>query len=320
MLFSEIRDKVKIHGRGAITAEGLEADWSAAGFELRLRCETRSNLTIHYRVEPTKPGRKFDYFRAFYDGEAEPERTPLLMGENNMTFYIGEGEHTFMLLKCTFAAFTNVTFTAVEFDGEILGAPAPKDLLIEYVGVSYTGGSSCLGTAKDKVSPRYHDGTLAYACQSALALDADFSVIAVGGSGVVYSYSDTLIPQTYDWRSYFRDRTVPYDFKRTADMVIMDIGANDRGLGATPEQFYTNAYTFCSHILEKNPGAKMIFLHFPRFRDTLKKLVAQLNADGHTTYYLERTWWELLGGGKHPNVAEHAMTAREITDFVKTIL
>lgn len=320
MLFSEIAHKVKVHGRGAITNEGLEADWSAAGFELRLRGEGKGKLTIYYDVKPMKPNIKFDFFRAFYDGVPEAERTPLLVGEGKMVFYIGEGEHNFMLLKSSFSANTAVNFTQIEFDGEILDAPAPKDLYIEYVGVSYTGGSSCLGTPKDKVNIRYHDATLAYSCQSALALDADFSVIAVGGSGVVLSYSDTLIPQTYDWRGYFRDSTVPYDFKRTADIVVMDIGANDRGLGATPEQFFNNAYAFCSHILEVNPGAKMVFLHFPRFQETLEKLVAQLNADGHSTYYLERTWWQLLGGSKHPNVAEHKMTAEEITAFIKTIL
>lgn len=320
MRFSEIADKVKIHGRGAMNAEGLEADWSASGFEMNLK--GKGKLTVYYHARKNKDSVKWAFFRAFHDDVPELERVPMYLdtGEGKAIFYIDEGVHSFKLLKSTFAAETCITFTELEFEGEIMDAPPVKDRYLEFVGVSYTGGSSVLGTPKDKVNQRFHDATLAYPYLTAMALDADFSVLAVGGSGVVYSYSDTLIPQTYKARGYFRDPNVLYEFKRRPDVIVLDIGANDRGLGAPPEVFYNNAYVFSKDILALNPGSKIAFLHFPRFRAELEKLVMQLNSEGYSASYIERTWPQLLGGAKHPNITEHQLMSDEIVAHLKNIL
>ena len=313
MFFYEIADKVKILGRGALTKDGLEADWSAAGFELALEGKGVLTLTVDASV-PT-------YFRAFFDGEPELERTYVPQGESKVKFYLAEGSHTFRLVKSTSVRDGYVNFTELTFDGELLPAPAPRKKYIEFVGVSYACGSGVLGKAKDAVNKRYHDATLAYPYLVAEALDADLSVAAVGGAGIVNSYNASIIPPCYLCRGPIRNPDVRYDFtRRCPDLVFMDVGANDGGRGTTNEEFYNELYRFSKEILELNKGCKLMFQLHPRYAAQIEQVADRLLEEGYPIYRMKYTWPKMLGAAKHPNVEEHKKLAEEIITAVKEVL
>ena len=313
MLFYEIKDQVKILGRGALTADGLEADWSAAGFELAL--EGKGVLTL--TLDASSPS----YFRAFFDGEPELERTYVPQGESRLKYYLAEGVHTFRLVKSTSVRDGFVNFKELDFDGQLLPAPGPKKKYIEFVGVSYACGSGVLGKAKDAVNKRYHDATLAYPYLVAQALDADLSVAAVGGAGIVNSYNASIIPPCYLCRGPIRDPNTPYDFtRRCPDLVFIDVGANDGGRGTTEEQFYNELYRFSKKILELNKGCKVMFQLHPRYREQIAQVADKLLAEGYPIYTMQYTWPKMLGAAKHPNVEEHQKLAREIVEELKKVL
>lgn len=311
MLFYEIADKVKILGRGDLTPDGLETDWSASGFELALEGKGALMLT----VEASCPS----YFRAFFDGEPELERTYIPEGESQLKFYLAEGVHTFRLVKSTSVRDGYANFKELTFDGTILPAPAKKKL-IEFVGVSYACGSGVLGKAKDAVNRRYHDATLAYPYLVAEALDADLSVAAVGGAGIVHSYNPSLIPPCYLRKGPIRDPETLYDFsKRHVDLVFIDVGANDGGCGTTPEEFYNELYRFSKEILELNKGCKIMFQLHPRFAEQITQVADKLLDEGYPIYRMKYTWPKMLGAAKHPNVEEHRKLADEIIENLKEV-
>lgn len=313
MLFYEIADKVKILGRGALTQDGLEADWSAAGFELALKGKGTLTLT----VDASGPA----YFRAFFDAEPELERTYIPQGESQVKFYLDEGVHTFRLVKSTSVRDGFVNFKELTFAGELLPAPAPKEKYLEFVGVSYACGSGVLGKPKDAVNRRYHDATLAYPYLVAQALDADLSVAAVGGAGIVNSYNDSIIPPCYLCRGPIRDPNTRYDFtRRCPDLVFIDVGANDGGRGTTEEQFYNELYRFSKEILELNRGCKLMFQLHPRYAEQIVQVADKLLSEGYPIYRMKYTWPKMLGAAKHPNVEEHQKMAYEIIEKVREIL
>lgn len=112
-----------------------------------------------------------------------------------------------------------------------------KKLLIEFIGDSITCGH---GIESKDVSEPFKTSTenfsKSYAFLTAQLLDADYSVVAYSGHGIIYGYSPdiseeaALLPPFYIKISRNKEYPGEWDFnKYKSDVIIINLGTNDNG-------------------------------------------------------------------------------------------
>lgn len=159
--------------------------------------------------------------------------------------------------------------------GAVMTATEPKAKLIEFVGDSITCGYGVNGVLGDMFSTQNEDATKAYAYLAARELDCDYSMVAMSGHGVISGYTEGNEPvtsqlvmpyyeklgQCYTEDEAFSPQKTSWDFKRTADILVVNLGTNDSSYcREIPErrQAYADAYVRMLYVLRaKNPHAKI---------------------------------------------------------------
>lgn len=127
-------------------------------------------------------------------------------------------------------------------DGEIKPTKE-KQLKIEFIGDSITCGYGIDGELGDTYSTTNENATKAYAYKAAQALDADYSMVAFSGHGVISGYTEngeintsSLVMPYYDkiGKSYGRipqsiaPETTPWDFEQfKPNLIVVNLGTND---------------------------------------------------------------------------------------------
>jgi len=246
--------------------------------------------------------------------------------------------HTLLITKRTEALFGIATFEGFILDGG-------KDLIktidilkrkrkIEFVGDSYFTGFGSEGDSSDcEFSRETQSSYVSFGAQLARKLDADYSIVAISGSGVVKNYGDSLrtskypLPHYYN-RSCFND-TLLWDFKQwQPDAVVVRLGRNDYWQKPHPkrEMFRTAYLKLISDIRKNYPMAHIFALCSP-FRkdphcDYINSVVKELNLKNkdnkihfvklNVTFNPQRDF----GCEKHPNRFGH----KKIADFLEPII
>ncbi len=144
-----------------------------------------------------------------------------------------------------------------EFEGFILDKS--KQLLppdkrperrIEFIGNSITCGYGVEGdSATCHFSPETENASMSYAAMVSRALNADYSLVAYSGRGVVRNYGDVNktsrdpMPSLYD-RICFNDSTSKWNFSRwVPQAVVINLGTNDFSTKPYPDKdVFQNAY------------------------------------------------------------------------------
>ena len=165
---------------------------------------------------------------------------------------------------------------SIECDGEIKPTQ-DKEMLIEFIGDSITCGygiDAVYGTSS--FSTTTEDFTKAYAYKTAELLDADYSVVALSGYGIISGYtggpinSTETMPQYYDKVGFSRgtvDGFIPsetaWDFSvRQPDIVVINLGTNDSsycGSNAERRAAFTAGYEeFINKVRSHNPDALIL--------------------------------------------------------------
>ena len=159
--------------------------------------------------------------------------------------------------------------------GARMTATEPKAKLIEFVGDSITCGYGVNGVLGDLFSTQNEDATKAYAFLAARELGCDYSMVAMSGHGVISGYTEGNVPLTsqlvmpyyetlgrcYTEDEAFSPQKTAWDFRRTADILVVNLGTNDSSYcREIPErrQAYADAYVRMLYVLRaKNPHAKI---------------------------------------------------------------
>lgn len=191
---------------------------------------------------------------------------------------LSPGEHKVLLVRSTEgqAGISEFRGFRVE-DGEALLAPDPmKDRRMEFVGDSITAGAindgKWVGNYFD-----VEDNDMSYGPQLARMLDADYSVIAKSGQGVVHNYAEAWpghgvhASDSYAWTFFsntFSPKNLPWDTKRfPVDAILISIGTNDfsdPNRKPTAEEFKEGYRNLISRVREMNPGKDIICIEpFP---------------------------------------------------------
>ncbi len=213
---------VKIIGRCIIQDTSVTADFSGCGFEANLKINS-GDVKLSFQAHQNL------YLAVYVDGKLA-DRPCFDAGERTLTIKVPTGEHTVKVLKETevTTAGPSLTLNSLTFDGDILERPADKELFIEYIGDSIVCGDGALGkyTAGKVWELQDHSATNSFAYFSAETLDADFSLFARGGIGLIKPAGDYTMGDLYYRANLYRDNS-PYTYPRTPDIIVIKLGSND---------------------------------------------------------------------------------------------
>jgi hypothetical protein len=180
----------------------------------------------------------------------------------------GTAIHTVLIQKRTEAFVGTGEFMGFVLDkGKKLVPPDPRpERRIEYIGNSITCGYGVEGAnANCNFSPETENAALSYAALTSIALNADYSMVAYSGRGVVRNYGDANktspdpMPSLYDRTCCF-NAGLKWNFSGwIPQAVVINLGTNDFSTQPYPDkQVFQNAYIdLISRVENQYPGVKI---------------------------------------------------------------
>jgi lysophospholipase L1-like esterase len=291
-LFFDIENEVHWLGR-TYSKDGMHFfNWSASGFEF-----TFKGSGVRAEIVSNAPGGGNNaYIKVFVNGVEQPD---IVLTKAKQTVTLAEGldpnnTYTIRVVKRSNARSSTAALVSLKLnDGEKLAPPTDKDRLIEFVGDSITVGYSASAEASSTTSwsTATEDGTKTYSEYIAKAFGADYHVIAVSGRGIARNYGNTterLIPLLYASLDDYNLEGVKYDFKRQADVIVINAGTNDASgtvQGLTADEFKSTLKAFLLDVRAKNPNAEIIYAYGMMgggWMTQIKQVVEELRTAGDT--------------------------------------
>ena len=202
----------------------------------------------------------------------KPEKTHVIFDGDT------EQEAVVRIIKLSESAMSTIGIRDIAVNSDTAVRPAAeKKHKIEFIGDSITCGYGVDDEDKDHhFSTATEDVTKAYAYKTAEALDADYSMVAYSGHGIISGYTDNgqktqqLVPKYYKRTGFsygsFAGRQVSaidWDFSRfEPELIVINLGTNDDSYcqndSARQEEFAKQYTVFLKQIREKNPDAKIL--------------------------------------------------------------
>jgi len=299
---------------------------------------------------------------------SNPEKTPrfavYINGERTIDDVVDAPEKTVEVFKADEAAETTVKLLKLsEAQESTMGiksinvtsigglTPTPeKELKIEFIGDSITCGYGVDDPDRDHhFKTTTEDATKAYAFKTAMALDADYSLVSFSGNGIISGYTSDgkkqtsqLVPDVYDklgksWGNYngFNIQDIEWDFSKfQPQYVVINLGTNDASYtGSDKERVieYADGYTeFLKTVREKNPDAHIVcalgVMGAALYKNGVERAVAQYTEQtGDTnvsTLQLSQQDGNKNGYAAdwHPTEASQDIAAEEMTAYLKSLI
>jgi len=286
--------------------------WSGTGFIARF---TGTGVTV--TLDNAGPF----VFKAVVDGQP---RAPFATTSGRGTYVIAtvaadDAIHTVELYRQTEGVYGQSQLQGIAVEGGALAdPPRARSRQIEVFGASVSCGYGDLGAAPCGFSYATESHYDSYAAVAARALDADLTVVAISGRGVIRNSdggSAGTIPSLYE-RVLPASATPAWDFHTRAQAVVINLGKNDLA-GGDPGQAFIDGYVAFVHTLRQRfPDAWIVATTGPNLGDANHGLqrayvhfaLDTLNAEGDDHVDLldwpEETPAE-TGCDVHPNAAKH---------------
>jgi lysophospholipase L1-like esterase len=283
-----------------------------------------------------------NYFVVVVDG-GKPTvfQTTTGMGTYPLASGLTSGTHTVTFTKRTESYVGVVQLLALTpVGGALVPSPAPFTRRIEYVGDSITCGYGDLGTCDPSgtcctFSASTEDETVAYGALTAATLDAQQTVIAYSGIGMLRNYSGTTTNQmpSLFTRILADDTSSVWSFSTPApDVVIINLGTNDFATGDPGNAFVTAYEAFITGELRAHyPNAYVLCALSPLLGDPnrstartyLNTVVSTLNAAGdkRVSYFefAQQNFADGLGCDYHPSTTTQAKDSAMLVPAIKTL-
>ena len=217
--------KIKALGRTQAGGRGILGDWSGSGFEMNVSGNGGAmSVGIETSYECS--------WAILVDGE-QVFWERIKPADKSLNVDIPAGNHKVTVIKESELSNSETAYcdlTTLTFGGNIEAAPANKDILIEFVGDSYTCGHGTIGeyVAGTVWSAYDHSFLHAYPWYTTQILDADYTIAAKGGIGLFKGISAQqgttntgTITDIYSYTSGFRKSEGLYGFERHPNIVII---------------------------------------------------------------------------------------------------
>lgn len=238
---------------------GVKFDWSGVYAETRLE-----GRELKLRLSDTK--------RSYFDVTVDGKPAGKFRAEGNDTLVtvaegLTPGAHDILIRKRTEGETGTTTFHEFVLPrGGKMTATKPRERFIEIIGNSLSAGFGTEGKDRSEpFTPENENCNLAYSTIIPRYFDADYSIIAHSGRGVVRNYGDPnrMSAHTMSHRfhqTFDEDTIVRWDFTAyRPDLVIVNLGAND---------FSTEPHPYRSEFV--NGYVKLLQTLFEKYGEDLK--------------------------------------------------
>lgn len=329
--------KITYMGRVAVSKEsatfywpGTSATINFTGTSIKASMKSLKQKGFFYAIVDNDEAKAFKF-------ESDSIKKNITLAEN-----LSEGKHSLQLYKLSNSTSANV-FYGFEIDGKaklLKPSNLPKRK-IEFYGNSITAGHGVdvQPGMKDAGQPELFNNYYTYAALTARHFNAQSSIIARSGIGVMVSWFPEIMPEVYDRLDPF-DPFKKWDFgKFTPDVVVINLFQNDYWLTNRPdhpefkrrfgttratEDFIIKSYQdFVSSIRAKYPKAYIICAlgnmdatdPGSKWPGYIEKAVAGLK-DGK----IYTVFFPYKKTPNHPNRKEQQLMADELIHFIdKTV-
>ena len=265
-----------------------------------------------------------------------------LVLQNGITTYnvatsLADVEHTLLLTKRTEGFNGIATFSGMLLaDGKNLVALPPRNFQkLQFIGDSFTVGYGDEANVLSCPDRRPYDNNyMAYGPLTARALNAEYSVQAVSGAGMIHNYGDANpvsaqpLPFFFN-RTLFGNATPTWNFASwIPDLVVIALGTNDFSTAVKPSQAqYTNAYkAFITSVRGYFPGVQILCMTYAvdSFQGPyVATMVQDLTTQGDTrihTVSMPALLMSDLGCDYHPNLSGQQKYADALLPVVRQYL
>jgi hypothetical protein len=254
------------------------------------------------------------------------------LSEKNNRISVGEnlsnGIHTLTICKSTESGIGYIEFEGLYCKKLVKPQPLPERK-IEFIGNSITCGTGADRTEIDCGKGVWHDqhnAYMSYGPLTARALNAQWTLTAVSGIGLMHSCCnlDIVMPDVFD-KVNLRSNAVTWDFKRyQPDVVTMCLGQNDGIQDST--EFCSRYVKFISQVKTQYPKATIVLLTSPMADPQLRRVMENY-LTGIVNYEQNNGVKDIhpfffskgfnSGCDSHPDLAEHKIIADELTIYLK---
>ena len=240
--FKPSKDNVKIFGRAIYNAEDGYLWFGSSAGGIEFKC-TGKTVTIDVTADPasyeaSNPAR----YAIYVDNELYDDSTISKENSELTVDFNEDGEHIVRFIKLSEMANGTLRITGIK--GSKVQPTPPGQKKIEFIGDSITCGYGVDGT-EGAFSTKTEDASKTYAYKVAQKFNADYSLFAFSGFGIISGYTSdgkrntvSTLPQYYDklgfsWYSqYGTDNTqvkdVKWDFNEfVPDLIVINLGTND---------------------------------------------------------------------------------------------
>ena len=320
-------DLLKLYGRMTATDKGITCDFAASGIEFSAYVDGFVSLevTAEYHKVASQATKNDDiYFSVFVDGVKDERRYKVAKGTTQtlkIAYFDEPGEHTIKVLRQTEAIRGLCTLKSLSFVGTLNEAPSPAPYYIEFIGDSITSGyGNLVANGASSIGSYHNDGTQTYAFLAAQALGADFSMISCSGIGVTSGYVPMVAEQVYTKNSYFRSQETAFTPTRTPDVVVINLGTNDRSKKVDTTTFKNDVKSLIASVRSTyGKDVKIVWAYGMMDDSYSAHTMAAINELGGTAagLYTVQLTRNNSGGGGHPNLAAHKSSAEILANFIK---
>ena len=328
---------------------GTLLSWPGTGIITAFNGKT---ITVNMTVkDPTD----INEMEVVVDGKSQT--TPIIVKGSTAQYTVTadtDGTHDLQLIKRTESSIGKVLFQSFTPASSLVATPAQSTRLIEMIGDSITAGYGVLsngandcGSPGAKITdPNTESAFKAYGSVAARTLNADVSLVAISGRGV--SINNDGSPGTNAteptmptlWTLIDSDDTnSTYDFKRQADVVVINLATNDfywwaepaQGATVPPQSSYVNAYVkLVKDVRSKYANAQIILALGPMMSDYnsmkqlttaqsyIKAVVSQLGDSKVSTINFPANSTD-IGCNYHPNETSAANMADALVTQIKQV-
>lgn len=323
---------IRIVGRTEKLPDGaLRFDWSGIYAETLL-----DGRALSLRLGDTRKSQ----FDIFVDGrhtakvKIQSPDTTIVIAEN-----LPRGQHSIAIRKATEGEVGATTFYSFILPkGGTLKAAQPRKRHIEIIGNSLSAGYGTEGKhAREPYSTETVNCNLAYSTIVPRYFDADYTILAHSGRGMVRNYGDSVRASAVTMRDKFlqvldMDTLSRWNFEGSyrPDLVIINLGSNDFSTEPNPyrSEFVSAYVDFIRTIRQKYGEGIHILCFIPYSMDTpsdqyVREAVEAVNLP--TVKYLRMPVNALnettdRGSNWHPNYQGQRKMAMYLIPFISTMM
>jgi lysophospholipase L1-like esterase len=347
LLWDYPADNPRIQYTGRVAFQGESAVFSYPGVSIRARFEG-SRVEVSLKDGGRGGPRGTNYFYAIVDEDAPVKlevRADTLVYE--IASGLDSGEHTLELVKLTESDVGTTELLGLQVRGELIAPPPRPGRHIEVIGDAFTCG---YGNEAVLLPPPYGDPNSGFTSANqnfyrtfgaftARNLEASVSAVCVSGRGLTRNspgVTAETMPNLYG--RVLPQRVDPrWDFSGPIpDVVVINLGFADFAQGVPDATLFQDTYkAFVRMLRQRYPQARIVCTvgsvmsdyyppgaqHWTRIQAYVSQVVADLQAEGdsqvhYLAFSIQRPPY---GEDWHPTIANHQVTASELTRFLRSI-